>query len=222
MTNIQLDKLSNLVKPYYENNITTDDLNVELNSMIAVFENNLKYFKVTDTNYVFSQLNNPFFMVPNTRPITTDNQIVDDTSDDTSYDPIYTNILETCNKSSKRMVFNPYFIMLYLTAKSESKAFSIGNWTLFSLQQVVDDFNVLLLEEPEITWCTLGNKYMGLGYYYALRMDVTNGRLFMQTDGGSNDWDRLHYWEQYKNQKIKEDEYIEYPALIELLNSNNN
>ena len=217
MSNINIDKLCNLVKTYYVHDISSDDLCKEINNNIDIFKTHLTHFKATDTNYTFSQLDNPFFFVPKTDIINTCNEINNCDYNDIMYD----NISNAINKSNKSIVFNPYFIMLYLTVKSETKAFSIGNWTLFSLNQIIDDFNTLLLEEPEITWCTLGHKYMGLGYYKALRMDITNGKLFTQLDGGSNDWDRLAYWEQYKNQKIKESDFIEYSNLITLLISGN-
>jgi hypothetical protein len=61
---------------------------------------------------------------------------------------------------------------------------------------------------------------MGLGYYQALRMNINNGKLFIQMDGGSNDWDRMSYWEQYKNQQINDSNYTEFTELINLLISN--
>ena len=110
--------------------------------------------------------------------------------------------------------------MLYLIIRSDTKACSIGHWTLFSINQVIDDLNIVILEEPAITWCTLGHKYMGLGYYEALRMDINNGKLFTQMDGGSNDWDRIAYWEQYKNQQITDNNYTEFTEFIDLSISN--
>jgi len=213
--NFNIDKLSILLKPYYGNNLLLEELPIEINKMIDIFQTHIQYFRVTDDNYTFSQLDNPFFLIPKTDTI--DNSHVNNNSE---YDMIYDKIHNTLNKINKNIVFNPYFIMLYLTINSDTKACSIGNWTLFSINQVIDDLNILILEEPAINWCTLGHKYMGLGYYQALRMNINNGKLFIQMDGGSNDWDRMSYWEQYKNQQINDSNYTEFTELINLLISN--
>lgn len=204
-----IDKLSIFVKPYFGNNILLEELHKEINTMIDIFQTHIKDFRVTDDNYTFSQLDNPFFLIPKTDTIDDCNLF-----SNSEYDIIYDKIHNALNKINKNIVFNPYFIMLYLTIRSDTKACSIGNWTIFSLNQVIDDLNILILEEPTINWCTLGHRYMGLGYYEALRMDINNGKLFIQMDGGSNDWDRLAYWEQYKNQQIKESNYIEFTEII--------
>jgi hypothetical protein len=210
-----IDKLSIFVKPYFGNNILLEELHKEINNMIDIFQTHIKYFSVTNNDYTFSQLDNPFFLIPKT-------QIIDDyhLNSNSDYDLFYDKIQNTLNKMNKNIVFNPYFIMLYLTIRSDTKACSIGNWTIFSLNQVIDNLNELTLEEPSINWCTLGHKYMGLGYYEALRMNIDNGKLFIQMDGGSNDWDRLSYWEQYKNQQIKESNYIEFSEIINVLIAN--
>jgi hypothetical protein len=213
--NFNIDKLSILLKPYYGNNFLLEELPIEINKMIDIFQKHIQYFRVTDDNYIFSQLDNPFFLIPKTDTI--DNSHVNNNSE---YNMIYDKIHNTLNKINKNKVFNPYFIMLYLTINSDTKACSIGNWTLFSINQVIYDLNILISEEPAINWCTLGHKYMGLGYYQALRMNINNGKLFIQMDGGSNDWDRMSYWEQYKNQQINDSNYTEFTELINLLISN--
>lgn len=59
--NFNIDKLSILLKPYYGNNLLLEELPIEINKMIDIFQKHIQYFRVTDDNYIFSQLDNPFF-----------------------------------------------------------------------------------------------------------------------------------------------------------------
>jgi hypothetical protein len=60
---------------------------------------------------------------------------------------------------------------------------------------------------------------MGLGYYKALRLDITNGRLFIHNDGGSNNYDRIAaYWNAYKNQQLTETDYLTFEQVVEYMN----
>jgi hypothetical protein len=55
---------------------------------------------------------------------------------------------------------------------------------------------------------------MGLGHIEVLRMDIENGDLFIQPDGGSNGYERFDYWEQYKTQKIKKEQTIDFKQFV--------
>ena len=109
--------------------------------------------------------------------------------------------------------------MLYIYSNSYLSAFSIGKWTIFSLSQVISHFNHLLSMEPNIEWCCIGYHKFGIGHYYSLRMNINNGKLFIQRDGGSNHTEKLEYWEQYKNQDLLSVDYIDYPNLVYFLSS---
>ncbi len=50
-------------------------------------------------------------------------------------------------------------------------------------------------------------------------MNINNGKLFIQRDGGSNDKEKEENWNQYKNQDLSTVDYIDYPILIYLLSS---
>ena len=77
--NFNIDKLSILLKPYYGNNLLLEELHIEINKMIDIFQTHLQYFRVTDDNYTFSQLDNPFFFIPKTDTI--DNSHVNNNSE---------------------------------------------------------------------------------------------------------------------------------------------
>lgn len=201
---IILPPFTYLVKKYY-GNISREELRKYLIKMTSDFYENLKHFNISTSEYSFDQRDNPFFLTPS------DEDIVE--SRNTDYKEFDT-ILET---SKKEIVFNPYIMMLYISSCSSNKAFTIGNWTIFSLQQIVVDFNKLVDMESDIKWCDIGHKYLGLGYYSALRMDITNGKLFIQTDGGSNGYDCMYHWDSYKNQELRKGDYIEYNDLIKKL-----
>jgi hypothetical protein len=193
-----------LVKKYY-GNISRHDLREHLIRMTSNFYENFKHFNISTNNYSFDQRSNPFFMTP------TNEDIVESRNTD------YKELDSIIATSKKSIVFNPYIMMLYIATCKSNRAYTIGNWTIFSLAQIVVDFNKLVDMESDIKWCDIGHKYLGLGYYAALRMDITNGKLFIQTDGGSNGYDREHYWNNYKNQELKKSDYIEFNDLIKKL-----
>lgn len=201
---IILPPFTYLIKKYY-GNISRHDLRQNLIQMTGDFYENVKHFNISSSDYSFDQRNNPFFMTPSNEDIVE--------SRNTDYKELDT-VIAT---SKKVIVFNPYIMMLYISTCKSNRAYTIGNWTIFSLAQIVADFNKLVDMESDIKWCDIGHKYLGLGYYSALRMDITNGKLFIQTDGGSNGYDCEHHWNSYKNQELEKENYIEFHDLIKKL-----
>ena len=191
---------------FLENNNPLENLN-ELQIKINIFFKDIDKFKITDEKYVFQKLDHPPFILPETKDIKIKNF--------SNYD----NILELAKLSPKKIHFNDYFMMLYLYTNTYLSAFSIGKWTIFSLSQVISHFNSLLSIEPNIEWLCLGYHPFGIGHYYSLRMNIKNGKLFIQRDGGSNHKEKEEYWEQYKNQDLLSIDYIDYKILIFLLSS---
>ena len=110
-------------------------------------------------------------------------------------------------------------MMLYIYSNSYLSAYSIGKWTIFSLSQVISHFNYLLSLDPNIEWCCLGCHPSGIGHYYSLRMNINNGKLFIQRDGGSNNNEKKENWQQYKNQDLLSVDYIDYQNLLYFLSS---
>ena len=131
----------------------------------------------------------------------------------------YNKILEIVKLSSKKIHFNEYFMMLYLYSNSYLSAYLFNKWTIFSLSQVINHFNYLLSLEPNIEWLALGHHAFGIGHYYSLRMNINNGKLFIQKDGGNNHKEIEENWEQYKNQDLLAIDYIDFPVLIYFLSS---
>jgi len=196
-----------LVKKYY-GSISNKDLRQHLIRMTSEFNETLKHFNISTYAYSFDQCNNPFFMNPSSEDIVK------------CRNTNYGELDDVIAMSKKSIVFNPYIMMLYISTSKSNRAYTISNWTIFSLQQIVSDFNKLVDMESDIKWCDIGHKYLGLGYYSALRMDITNGRLFIQTDGGSNGYDCIHNWNRYKNQELQRDNYIEFNDLIKKIINN--
>jgi len=189
--------------------ITRKELLNHIVHMISIFNIYRKQFKITNYDYQFTQQTNPFFQTPPSQMI----DEIDVYNNTDGY--LEMDSLLASYKGHIPLVFNPYFMMLYISVNKTTCAFTNGAWTIFSLRQIIDDFNRLYTEEPDIKWLTLGHAYMGLGYYKALRMDITNGRLFIQNDGGSNDYDRIAYWDAYKNQQLAESDYFTFEQVIE-------
>ena len=201
---ITLPPFTYLVKKYY-GNISRSELRQNLIKMTGEFYENFKHFHISTSEYTFDQRNNPFFMTP------LNEDILESRNTD------YKELDNALDKSIKTIVFNPYIMMLYISTCKSNRAYTIGHWTIFSLEQIISDFNKLVDMESDIKWCDIGHKYLGLGYYSALRMDITNGRLFIQSDGGSNGYDRMYHWDNYKNQELDKDDYIEFNDLIKKL-----
>ena len=151
---IILPPFTYLLKKYY-GNISRDELRKYLIRMTSDFYENLKHFNISTSEYSFDQRNNPFFMTPSNEDIVE--------SRNTDYKEFDT-ILET---SKKEIVFNPYIMMLYISSSSSNKAFTIGNWTIFSLQQIVVDFNKLVDMESDIKWCDIA--FLSTNSAYNLR-----------------------------------------------------
>jgi len=131
----------------------------------------------------------------------------------------YNKILEIAKLSKKKIHFNDYFMMLYLYSNSYLSSYKIGNWNIFSLSKVITDFSSLLHIEPNIEWLCLGSQPFGITQYHSLRMNINNGKLFIQSDGGNNDNEIEENWQKYKNQDLLLVDYIDFPNLFYLLSS---
>lgn len=191
---------------FLENNNPSED-NSTLNFKLNIFLKNIDIFKITDEKYIFQTLNSTFFILPETREMK-----IQELSN-------YHNILKISKIFIKKIYFNDYFMMLYLYSNSYLSAYSSNKWIFFSLSQVMNYFNYLLSKEPSIEWLCLGYEPIGIGHYNSLRMNINNGKLFIQRDGGSNDKEKEENWNQYKNQDLSTVDYIDYSILIYLLSS---
>ena len=179
------------------------DLEIKIND----FFKDIDKFKITDEIYVFQILDKSSFILPEPKEIR-----VQDFSN-------YNKILEIPKLSKKQIHFNDYFMMLYLYFNSYLSAFSFGKWTIFSLSQVISHFNYLLTKDSSIEWLCLGIHPLGIGHYYSFRMNINNGKLFIQRDGGNNHNEIEENWQQYKNQDLLAVDYIDYQNLQYFLSS---
>jgi hypothetical protein len=191
---------------FIENNNPSQNFS-ELKIKINIFFKDIDKFKITDKIYVFQILDQSSFILPETTKIKIQNF--------SNYDKI----LEIPKLSKKNIHFNDYFMMLYLYSNSYLSAYSIGKWTIFSLSQVISHFNYLLSLDPNIEWCCIGCHPSGIGHYYSLRMNINNGKLFIQRDGGNNHNEIEENWQQYKKQDLLSVDYIDFPVLIYFLSS---
>jgi len=191
---------------FLENNNPSQNFS-ELEIKINIFFKEIDKIRITDEKYIFQTLDHSSFILPETKEIRMQNL------------SNYEKILEITKLSTKKIHFNDYFMMLYLYSNSYLSAFSIGKWSIFSLNQVISHFNHLLSLDPNIEWCCIGYHPFGIGHYYSLRMNIKNGKLFIQRDGGSNYNEKQEYWEKYKNQDLLSIDYIDYKILLYFLSS---
>lgn len=191
---------------FLENNNLSQHFS-DLEIKIKIFFRDIDNFSITDEKYIYQTLDYSSFILPETKKMK-----LQELSN-------YDNILAISKIPIKKIHFNDYFMMLYLYSNSYLSAYSFNKWTFFSLSQVINHFNYLLSKEPNIEWLCLGYHPIGIGHYYSLRMNINNGKLFIQRDGGSNDKEKEENWLQYKNQDLLTVDYIDYPILIYLLSS---
>lgn len=158
--------------------------------------------KITKKEYTFDVMNNPFFIQPSTVNI----KNIQNTNLD-----LYITLLNSLDTS---IIFNKLMIMTYIFTGNPNIGITIGEWTLYSFNQIIDFIKKLKYENSKITWTNIGHRYMGLGHIEVLRMDLENGDLFIQPDGGSNDYERLDYWNMYQNQKINKDQTIDFKKFV--------
>jgi len=191
---------------FLENNNPSQNYQ-ELEAKINIFFKNINKFKITEEKQIFQTLDHSSFTQPETIKIKIGNF------------SNYNKILEISKLPKKNINFNDYFMMLYLYSNSYLSEYTIDKFTIFSLSQVITNFNYLLTKNPKIEWLCLGIQPFGIGHYYSLRMNINNGKLFIQRDGGNNYNEIEENWQQYKNQDLSSVDYIDYPFLIYLLSS---
>jgi hypothetical protein len=158
--------------------------------------------KITEQEYIFDVKNNPFFIQPKTVAI------------DIHAHPNLDLYVSSLNKLDTLVVFNQWLMMTYVLSGSPNRAIAIREWTLYSLNQTIKNIMQLTEENSTITWTNIGHRYMGLGHVEVLRMDIESGDLFIQPDGGSNGYERVDYWEMYKNQKINKEQTIDFTTFV--------
>jgi hypothetical protein len=130
------------------------------------------------------------------------------------------NIVNVYNK----VHFNRALLLLYIYTGSVEKQITTDNgWTLFSLKQIyqryVDNINAMESGGGSL-WIDIGLVYRGLGHVLTLRMDIRNGELFMQPDGGSNGWEREEYYNKYINQVPDKSMYKSITDVLDILVNN--
>lgn len=158
--------------------------------------------KITEQEYIFDVMNNPFFIQPETVNI------------DIHAHPNLDLYISSLNKLDTPVVFNQWLMMTYVLSGSPNRAIAIREWTIYSLNQAIKNVMQLKEQNSTITWTNIGHRYMGLGHVEVLRMDIESGDLFIQPDGGSNGYERLDYWEMYKNQKINKEQTIDFTTFV--------
>ena len=187
----------------FRKNMAKDEMNDKLQQIYNGINSVQSKIQITDTEYQFDVRNNPFFYQPNTSRIL-EASIPNIDKFKTVQDNLPSNVY-----------FNPWVMAVYILSGEPDRGITIGEWTLYSLKQTIERLLSLRQENSTISWTDLGHRYMGLGHIEVLRMDINTGDLFIKPDGGSNGYDRIAYWEQYKNQKIDKSDTIEFLEFVE-------
>jgi hypothetical protein len=189
----------------FRKDMVKDELDEKLDQIYNSIKKVQSKIRITDTEYEFDVRINPFFY----KPIVS--HIMESSIQNINLD----NFKSVQNNLPPNVIINPWVMTVYILSSEPNRGLTIGEWTLYSLKQMIERLLSIHEEHPYITWTDLGHRYMGLGHIEVLRMDLYTGDLFIQPDGGSNGYDRLAYWEQYKNQKIDKSHTIEFIDFIE-------
>ena len=144
-------------------------------------------------------------------------------SGDSKYADFF-NIVNVYNK----VHFNKALLLLYIYTGSVEKQITTNNgWTLFSLKQIYQRYVESGGDGGDdgggggnSLWIDIGLVYRGLGHVLTLRMDIRNGELFMQPDGGSNGWDREAYYNKYIDQEPNKSMYKSVTTVLNILVNN--
>lgn len=170
----------------------------------------LKLKKSTE-NEVFDASTNPFF-----QPACNISLDMDAPINMTTYN--YDDFFDIFN-TYKNVNFNKVLLLLYIYTGSIKKQIITENgWTLFSIEQIFDRYK----NDKDKLWIDIGIVYQGLGHVLTLRMDIRNGELFMQPDGGSNGYEREMYYHKYVEQVPNNSMYIKIEKVLDKLVNNYN
>ena len=187
----------------FRTNMTKDELVEKLQLISNDIASVQSKIRITDTEYEFDVRNNPFFYKPHASHVLE------------VPNPNINKFKEFQDTLPSNVQLNPWVMMVYVMSGEPDRGITLGEWTLYSFKQTIERLLSLREEHTTITWTDIGHRYMGLGHIEVLRMDINTGELFIQHDGGSNGYDRLAYWEQYKNQKIEKSDTIEFINFVE-------
>jgi hypothetical protein len=117
----------------------------------------------------------------------------------------------------KNVNFNKALLLLYIYTGSVQKQIITENgWTLFSIEQIFDRYK----NDKDRLWIDIGLVYQGLGHVLTLRMDIRNGELFMQPDGGSNGYECDLYYNKYIEQVPNKSMYMDIKKVLDKLVNN--
>jgi hypothetical protein len=191
---------------------------LELDSLIHPYM--LKLKKSTNSE-VFDASTNPFFQPAQSTSLETPPNVSVYNYDD------FINIFNTY----KDVNFNKALLLLYIYTGSVQKQIITQNgWTLFSIEQIFDRYKNdkdrykndkdRYKNDKERLWIDIGIVYQGLGHVLTLRMDIRNGELFMQPDGGSNGYEREMYYNKYVEQVPNKSMYMSIKKVLDALVNN--
>ena len=162
-------------------------LHMKILNLDALVHPYMLKLKKSTNNEIFDASTNPFFQPVEGIPL--------DTSPNVSTND-YDDFFDIFNEY-KNINFNKALLLLYIYTGSVQKQIVTENgWTLFSIEQIFDRYK----NNQDRLWIDIGLVYCGLGHVLTLRMDIRNGELFMQPDGGSNGYERDMYYHKYIDQ----------------------
>ena len=182
-------------------------LHMKILNLDALVHPYMLKLKKSANNEVFDASTNPFFQPAQSTSL--DAPLNVSTHD---YDDFF-NIFN----EYKNVIFNKALLLLYIYTGSVQKQIITDNgWTLFSIEQIFDKYK----DNQDRLWIDIGLVYCGLGHVLTLRMDIRNGELFMQPDGGSNGYECEMYYNKYASQVPKKSMYMNIKIVLDKLVNN--
>jgi hypothetical protein len=103
----------------------------------------------------------------------------------------------------------------------QTKELKIGDWVVLS-QSESKIYNIELINNNVLSVHNFAYMYRGMGWVYVAAIDLTNGKVFIRNEGGSNGYDSEANFKKtidfIKNDKI--DKYLSLDKFFHIITNN--
>ena len=123
--------------------------------------------------------------------------------------------IDSVNEILIEMPMPLFLIDFYRTIKNPNIEYYYGNWTLFSLINIKDRYNIMK-EIEQYRVIDFSMLYLGLGHIIVASFDPIDNRIFFRRDGGANGFERIENWNFIKEYKPEVESKLDFSEWINL------
>ena len=124
------------------------------------------------------------------------------------------------NNEKKEFMENnnfPYLLKnIYSILGDPKREFVYKHFSFFSLDNI-EKRQTIYKKDGQSKFIDIGLSYQGLGWVFVLTLNISNGKLFLRIDGGSNGYDRDNNYKKFINIKssdITNDKMYTFEAFL--------